>query len=101
MLVQSLLSRSEISSLLLWLYSLVTDLVGKLKDRFSHAVAHICFDLLLLCYLQESARERGSESRVTQVYLHKDFSHKDFVKLLKNEGMSIDLRKSVRNNLTE
>ena len=44
--------------------------------------------LFTIRHLQESARERGSESRVTQVYLHKDFSHKDFVKLLKNEGMS-------------
>lgn len=37
-------------------------------------------------HIAESAHENGQESRVSQVYLHKDFSHKDFVKLLKNEG---------------
>lgn len=37
-------------------------------------------------HIAEGATGRGIDSHVTQIYLHKDFSHKDFVKLLKNEG---------------
>ena len=43
----------------------------------------------MLIYTQDKEKVRVEESRLTQVYLHRDFTHYDFVQLLKSEGQCI------------